>query len=96
MTNQKLYPDRGSDVSSVWNFCARFSNVISRGSHIDGVTKGRLFCQADFICICNFSQERRSYNEANRLDLLWIIRYYDFNVKCIVCLLGQERQFDQR
>ena len=23
----------GSDASSVWNFCARFSNVISRGNH---------------------------------------------------------------
>ena len=27
-TNQKHYPDLGSDASSVWNFCARFSNVI--------------------------------------------------------------------
>ena len=29
-TNQKHYPDLGSDTSSVWNFCARFSDVISR------------------------------------------------------------------
>ena len=28
-TNQKHYPDLGSDASSVWNFCARFSDVIS-------------------------------------------------------------------
>ena len=27
-TNQKHYPDPGSDASSVWNFCARFSDVI--------------------------------------------------------------------
>ena len=27
-TNQKHYPDLGSDASSVWNFCARFSDVI--------------------------------------------------------------------
>ena len=27
-TNQKLYPDRGSDTSSVWNFCSRSSDVI--------------------------------------------------------------------
>ena len=31
-TNQKHYPDLGSDASSVWNFCARFSDVISRGN----------------------------------------------------------------
>ena len=30
-TKQKHYPDLGSDVSSVWNFCARFSDFISRG-----------------------------------------------------------------
>ena len=29
-TNQKHYPNLGSDVSSVWNFCARFSDVIWR------------------------------------------------------------------
>ena len=27
-TNQKHYPDLGSDASSVWNFWARFSDVI--------------------------------------------------------------------
>ena len=31
-TNQKHYPDLGSVVSSVWNFCARFSDVISWGN----------------------------------------------------------------
>ena len=32
-TNQKHYhPDLGSDASSVWNFCARFSDVISWGN----------------------------------------------------------------
>ena len=31
--NQKHCPDLGSDASSaVWNFCARFSDVISRGN----------------------------------------------------------------
>ena len=28
-TNQKYYTDLGSNASSVWNFCARFSDVIS-------------------------------------------------------------------
>ena len=31
-TNQKHYPDLSSDASSVWNFCACFSDVISRGN----------------------------------------------------------------
>ena len=31
-TNQKHYQDLGSNTSSVWNFCARFSDVISRGN----------------------------------------------------------------
>ena len=45
-TNQKHHPDRGSDTSSVSNFCVRFSNVISRET-IDGVAKCRgLFSQA--------------------------------------------------
>ena len=32
MTNQKHYPDLGSDVSSVWNFCDRFSDNILWGN----------------------------------------------------------------
>ena len=31
-TNQKHYPDLGSNASSVWIFCARFSDVIWRGN----------------------------------------------------------------
>ena len=31
-TNQKHYPDMGSEASSVWDFCARFGDVISRGN----------------------------------------------------------------
>ena len=31
-TNQKHYPDLGRAVSSVWNFCAHFSDVIWRGN----------------------------------------------------------------
>ena len=30
--NQKHYPDLGSDASSVWNLCARFSDVIWQGN----------------------------------------------------------------
>ena len=32
-TNQKHYPDLGSDTSSAWNFCTRSSDVNSRGNH---------------------------------------------------------------
>ena len=44
-TNQKHYPDLGSDALSVWNFLAHFSDVISRET-IGDVTKCRLFSQA--------------------------------------------------
>jgi len=42
-TNQKHYPDLGSDASSVWNFCALFSDVISFSG---SVAKWWLFSQA--------------------------------------------------
>ena len=32
MTNQKHYPEPDSDALSVWNFCARFLEAISRGN----------------------------------------------------------------
>ena len=31
-TNQKHYPDLGSDASSVWNFCTCFLDLISQGN----------------------------------------------------------------
>ena len=42
----------GSDASSVWNFCARFSNVISRET-TGSVTKCRLFSQATWVSNTN-------------------------------------------
>ena len=33
-SNQKHYPDLVLDTSSVWNFCIRSSDVISRGNHL--------------------------------------------------------------
>ena len=44
-TNQKHYPDLASHASSVWNFCARFSDVISQGNQWCR-RKCRLFSQA--------------------------------------------------
>ena len=32
VANQMHYPHLGSDASSVWNFCTRFSDVITRGN----------------------------------------------------------------
>ena len=47
LPSQKHRPDLGSDTSSVWNFCARFSDVIWRGTS-GSVSKCRLFSQAIF------------------------------------------------
>ena len=33
LPSRSTYPDLGSDTSSIWNFCARFSNVNSRGNN---------------------------------------------------------------
>ena len=44
-TNQRNHTDLGSDESSVWNFCACFSGVISQGNQWC-VAKCRLFAQA--------------------------------------------------
>ena len=33
LTNQKHYPDLGSEASSVWDFCACFSDIITQGNH---------------------------------------------------------------
>ena len=48
-TSQKHYPDLGSDASSVWNFCARFSDIIWREITSCSVTKCRLFSQASHL-----------------------------------------------
>ena len=47
--NQKHYPDLGSDTSSVWNSCPRFSDVNSRetSGSSGGVAKGRLLSQVN-------------------------------------------------
>ena len=44
-TNQKHYPDLGTDASSVWNFCTCFSDVTWRGTS-DSIAKCWLFSQA--------------------------------------------------
>ena len=41
MTNHKHYPDLGSDTSSVSNFCARSSDVNSRGNQWQHCNIGR-------------------------------------------------------
>ena len=71
--NERHYPDLVSDMSSVWNFCARFSNVIWRGNQwwchqmsFHGETSGVvvkcwLFSQAN--------EQAKSENEQNHV--LW-------------------------
>ena len=53
-TSQKHYPDLGSDTSSVWNFCARFSDVIARETS-GGVVNCGLFSQVSGTCETNES-----------------------------------------
>ena len=45
-TNQKHYQNLDGDKSSVWNFCARFSDVILWGNPMVGSQKCRPFSQA--------------------------------------------------
>ena len=69
-TNQKRYPDPGSDASSVWNFCALFSDVIwSGGEASNSVAKCRLFCQG--------TRSKASFESQNKT--LWVARRYTSN-----------------
>ena len=45
MTNQKHFPVLGSEASSVWNFCTRYSGIIAQGTS-GSISKCRLFSQA--------------------------------------------------
>ena len=46
LSNQKNYPDLGSDASSVWNFSALVSQTSFRGETSGGIANCRLFSQA--------------------------------------------------
>ena len=50
-TNQKHYPDLGSDVSAVWSFCARCLDVISPGNQSDGVANVGCFLRPWYISL---------------------------------------------
>ena len=58
-TNQKHYPDSGSVASSVWNFCSRLSDVISR-KNSGSVAKCRLFSQATSSETCHVILSERT------------------------------------
>ena len=70
-TDQKRYPDPGSDVSSVWNFCALFSDVIwgGGGEASGSVAKCRLFSQA--------TGSKASFESQNKT--LWVALRYTSN-----------------
>ena len=57
-TNQKHCPDLGSDKSSVWNFCACFSDVISRGNQWRGREMSAVLFRLMFHMIFMFSSEK--------------------------------------
>ena len=52
-TNQKHHSDLGSHASSVWNFCARFTDVISRG-------KQWRHCKTSTVFSCYQQPQRNS------------------------------------
>ena len=47
-TNKKTLPDLGIDMSSVWNFCTHFTDIILRSNQWWYVMKCRPFAQATF------------------------------------------------
>ena len=66
---KKLYPDLDSDASSVWNFCAHFSDVISRANQCwrremsavfsSYLAQGELgIWQRSHVCLVTFLRER--------------------------------------
>ena len=55
--NQMRYPDLGSDASAVWNFFARFSDVISREVS-GGVIKCHLFSHSSVSPCQSKSRDR--------------------------------------
>ena len=57
-TNQKHYPDLGSDASSVWNFGACFSDVISPGNQWRGREMSAVLFRLMFHMIFMFSSEK--------------------------------------
>ena len=49
LTNQKQRSVSGSDASSVWNFCARFSDIISRGNQLVASPNDGCFLRLDSL-----------------------------------------------
>ena len=50
-TNHRQYPDLGCDASSVWNFCASYSDVISKGNHWWRQELLAVFSGCLFVCV---------------------------------------------
>ena len=57
-TNQKHYADLGSDASSVWNFCACFSDVIARQNQWRRRQMSAVLFRLMFHMILMFSSEK--------------------------------------
>ena len=76
MTNQKHYQDLGCDASSVWNFCIRFSDIIScvaKGGKVWGL-------------ISESPEERAVIQQVPSVGMVWIFsgttQYYDLQLQC--------------
>ena len=91
-TNQKHYPELNSNTSSVWNFCARSSDVISRETSGD-VGKGRLFSQATINGVRNHfsdvSVTTTQYKLAFRTFRALTFAINKITLFCLTCLFSR-------
>ena len=107
LSNQTQYPDLGSDLSSVWNFCALCSDVISRGNQSDGVAKCRLFSEAYYLIIPrgkgNFVKfpaqnqfGRRVRVQLENCEYLWKFSRYTFSFCYYIKMVTTLKPFFKR
>ena len=74
MTNQRHYPDPGSDTSSVWNFCPLALETIFHEETSGGVMKCQLFSQPNVQWQC--CDKNLSYFEVftTSYNMFWGVR----------------------
>ena len=85
-TNQKHYPDLGSDASSEWNFCSRSSDIILRGNqwwcHKMPVFSGRVHYNINKAVLYG-KLKGAQYSETvkSRVPSIWFVwKIWDFLV----------------
>ena len=82
-TNQNHYPELGSDTSSVWNFCARMSDVISWGKPVVAsrnvgcflrLVKKRRACLKTLVGYCSSECLLHFWSLFHHPKTLWCLR----------------------